>query len=667
MNAPRHPGLARRARARSAFLAALAAAPLAWTVLGAAEARAIPCLSGFVRDAAGQPVANGDLDFNLSATGQRIVTPGDNTDGAGFYTVCVLQGTYDVAFAPPAGTRLLGRLVRGVDLTADVGVELDVTLQAGSVLSGAVRDGAGQPVGLVDIDVDQAGVGRVYTPDDSSDPVTGAYRVVVPDGLHRVRWSPPRGSRLRGLEADGVTVSGDRVLDAQLEAGLLLTGRVTDAAAQGLFDVAVDLRRLGTGEKVFLSNGDTDAAGDYTVAAPAGSFQLRFVPPRASSWVAAMVDTVEIAGDVAMDRVLATGRRVVVEVRDAAGLPLAGADLDVTDPSSGAKLFTPHDTTDESGQAVAVLPEGAYDLDVSPPPGSSLVPAVRGGVVVDGDELVVIQLEAEPRVTVGGRVLGPAAEPVGNAVFRLRRLSDGAVIALGIDATAADGTFALDVPRGAFEVLVAPPAGSRLLGLRLPEVTVSADSLWGDLALAEGFLLEVSVSDAAGAPVAGADLDVAAPGQGALYTPRDNTGADGRAVVAVPAGDWDLLVTPPPGSGLRPATLASLVIAADTSLSVTLEAAAGPAPAIDAVRPNPATGPVTVSYSLPVATVATVTVHDLRGRLVATLASGPRSAGGHESTWDGKLASGGRAAAGVYLVRLATPAGAATSRLALLH
>lgn len=647
--------------------AALHAVLFVSIILGAAEALAIPCLSGFVRDAAGQPVVNGDLDFNVSATGQRIVTPGDNTDGAGFYTVCVLPGTYDVAFAPPAGTRLLGRLVRGVDLNADVGVELDVALQAGSVLSGFVRDGNGQPVGLVDIDVDQDGVGRVYTPDDSSDPATGAYRVVVPDGLHRVRWSPSRGSRLRGLELDGVVVSGDQVLDAQLEAGLLVTGRVTDAAGQGLFDVEVDLRRLGTGEKVFLANSDTDPAGDYTVAAPAGSFQLRFVPPRASSWVAAMVDTVEIAGDLAVDRVLATGRRVVVEVRDAAGQPLADADLDVTDPATGAKLFTPHDTTDDSGQAVAVLADGAYDLDVSPPPGSSLVPAIRGGVVVDGDELVVIQLEAEPRVTVGGRVLGPSGEPVDNAVFRLRRLSDGSVVALGVDATAADGTFSLDVPPGAFEVLVAPPAGSRLLGLRLPQVTVSADSLWGDLGLAGGLLLEVSVRNAVGAPVAGADLDVAGNGVGTIYTPHDNTGADGRTVVAVPAGTWDLLVTPPPGAGLRPATVIGLVVTIDTSLPVTLETAAGPVPAIDAVHPNPATGPVTVSYSLPVGTTAIVTVHDVRGRLVATIATGARAAGGHESTWDGTTATGARAAAGVYLVRLATPAGTATRRVALLH
>jgi len=656
----RNPSAPRRTRALTGLVSVAA---LAW----AAGAQAIPCLSGFVRDATNQPVVDGDLDFTVSATGQRIVTPGDNTDGAGFYTVCVLPAVYDVAFAPPAGTRLLGRLVRGVNLTADIGVELDIALQAGSVLSGLVRDGAGQPVGLVDIDVDQEGVGRIYTPDDSSDPVTGAYRVVVPDGLHRVRWSPPRGSRLRGLELDGVTMAGDRTLDATLETGLLLTGRITGTDGQGVLEVAVDLRRLGTGEKIFLSHRETDAAGDYTVAAPAGSFELRFVPARASSLVAEVVNPLELVGDRRHDQVLATGRRVVVEVRDAGGQPVEGADLDVTDPATGAKLFTPHDTTDETGQAVAVLPDGIYDLDVEAPPGASLAPAIRSGIVVAADALIVIQLEAEPRVTVTGRVLDPGGATVADAVFRLRRLGDGAPVLLGADATGPDGRFALDVPTGTFEVLVAPPAGERLQGLRLSMVTVRADSSWGDLALAAGLLLEVTVVDEAGAPVAGADLDVSAPGFGTIYTPHDNTDVTGRAEVVVPAGTWDLLVTPPSGSRLQATIVTGLNIAGDTAQAVTLARAAGNGATIDAVRPNPAAGPVTVSFSLPAETMATLTVHDVLGRLLGTLAAGRFTSGGHEASWDGRDTRGARAASGVYVLRLETPAGGATRGLTLLR
>ena len=643
---------------------------LVLAVWAAGRAQAIPCLSGFVRDATNQPVAGGDLDFTVSATGQRIVTPGDNTDAAGFYSVCVLPNVYDIAFAPAAGTRLMGRLLTGVDLTADIGVELDVTLQAGTVLSGVVRDPQGQPVGLVDIDVDQDGVGRIYTPGDNTDPATGAYRVVIPNGTHRVRWAPPRGSRLRGLEVEPVVVGGDLVLDANLEEGLLLTGRVTDDGGQGVFDVTVDLRQLGTGAKVFLANSGSDAAGDYSVAAPAGDYELRYVPLRDSHLVAAVVDSLTLAGDLARNQALAMGRRLVVEILDANGQPLAGADLDVTDPATGAKLFTPHDTSDNAGRAVAVLPDGIYDLDVEAPLGSSLAPALRTGVVVNADATLVIQLEAEPRVVISGRVLDGNGAGVANAVFRLNKLPGGAAVVLGTNATGPDGSFALDVPRGRLEVLVAPPAGARLAGLRLPEVTVAGDSLWGDLVLAAGSLVDVTVLDASGRPVADADLDlITVPGGETIYTPHDNADAAGRAVVAVPDGPYGLLVTPPTGSGLRALTVAPFTVAGDTTLTVTLEAPAGgnlPV-AIDLVWPNPARGPVRVAYSLAAGADVSLAVHDARGRLVRTLAGGPRAAGPQEATWDGLTASGARAPSGVYFLRLRTRDGEHARRLTVVH
>jgi len=48
-------------------------------------------------------------------------------------------------------------------------------------------------------------------------------------------------------------------------------------------------------------------------------------------------------------------------------------------------------------------------------------------------------------------------------------------------------------------------------------------------------------------------------------------------------------------------------------------------------------------------------VYDALGRLVATLAGGPRAAGAHEAPFDARAL-----APGAYLVRLVTPAGMAT-------
>src|SRR3989304_5565287 len=83
----------------------------------------IPCLTGIVKDAMGNPVANVDLDFIDPVTGVKLVTPGDNTDATGFYNVCVLPGTYHVTFAPAPGSHLLGKRILNVDMS--VGRVLD--------------------------------------------------------------------------------------------------------------------------------------------------------------------------------------------------------------------------------------------------------------------------------------------------------------------------------------------------------------------------------------------------------------------------------------------------------------------------------------------------------------------------------------------------------------
>lgn len=68
------------------------------------------------------------------------------------------------------------------------------------------------------------------------------------------------------------------------------------------------------------------------------------------------------------------------------------------------------------------------------------------------------------------------------------------------------------------------------------------------------------------------------------------------------------------------------------------------------VSPNPTAAGAHVQMSLPAPERVRVAVYDLRGREVAVLADGTLEAGFHEFTWTGATA-GGRAAAGVYLVR----------------
>jgi hypothetical protein len=80
------------------------------------------------------------------------------------------------------------------------------------------------------------------------------------------------------------------------------------------------------------------------------------------------------------------------------------------------------------------------------------------------------------------------------------------------------------------------------------------------------------------------------------------------------------------------------------------------------ISPNPASGPITISYYLASASHPTLDVFDVLGRKVRSL-DAPGSAGTHEVTWDGLDANGRVLPSGVYWIRLTLPEEARTARI----
>jgi hypothetical protein len=88
-------------------------------------------------------------------------------------------------------------------------------------------------------------------------------------------------------------------------------------------------------------------------------------------------------------------------------------------------------------------------------------------------------------------------------------------------------------------------------------------------------------------------------------------------------------------------------------------------------HPNPVADRCLIEFALPGPGAVVLAVYNVAGQRVRTLVQGELPAGFHRVGWDGRSASGGRAAAGVYLYRLsaARPSGPAftqTKRLLLL-
>ena len=91
----------------------------------------------------------------------------------------------------------------------------------------------------------------------------------------------------------------------------------------------------------------------------------------------------------------------------------------------------------------------------------------------------------------------------------------------------------------------------------------------------------------------------------------------------------------------------------DSLVTSTVGVEGGMGPTTLALRsfPNPAAGETTVELAIPSGPVsARVTVHDLAGRIVATLFDGPAASGTLRLAWTGRGSSGELLAPGVYLL-----------------
>jgi len=83
--------------------------------------------------------------------------------------------------------------------------------------------------------------------------------------------------------------------------------------------------------------------------------------------------------------------------------------------------------------------------------------------------------------------------------------------------------------------------------------------------------------------------------------------------------------------------------------------------------PNPFNPTTTVVYFVPAdAEPIELSVYNVAGQLVRTLASGEMEPGRHAAVWDGRDAGGARASSGVYFVRLSAGGDARTKKIVLL-
>ena len=123
----------------------------------------------------------------------------------------------------------------------------------------------------------------------------------------------------------------------------------------------------------------------------------------------------------------------------------------------------------------------------------------------------------------------------------------------------------------------------------------------------------------------------------------------------------------PIDTGLPPS---SIVVLSDAAVPTAVEEAAEGLPqafALGTAWPNPFNAAVQIPFSVREGnTVVELTVHDILGRTVRTLTSGPAAAGRHVVRWDGRGEAGVPVGNGAYLVQLRAGGRAAVAKVMLL-
>jgi hypothetical protein len=82
------------------------------------------------------------------------------------------------------------------------------------------------------------------------------------------------------------------------------------------------------------------------------------------------------------------------------------------------------------------------------------------------------------------------------------------------------------------------------------------------------------------------------------------------------------------------------------------QATTGPLFRLDQAHPNPSSQEGDIRFTLAHSGQASLTIHDVNGRLLRTLLSGVQDAGSHAVTWDGRNGRGEELPSGTYFVRL---------------
>ena len=340
-------------------------------------------INGTVRDERGAAVSDAEVCAHpplalMSPTCARSAAQGK-------FSIDVRSDVYRLDVTGPPGGKLIpqwasGRLSSGeadiVDVRSADADGIAVTMVKGVLLTGVVRGPSGP------VEAAQVCTRTLAAPlpwDCVRTKKDGSYLALMEAGRYYLWTVPPDNVRLvaqwydhvlEGVDTTEIAMDRDRQIDVSLDPGPQLQGKVTtaDGAPVGGALVCVDTP-FPTGRICRPTAGD----GSYAVTTRPQTYTVQVLAPANSDLISEFwlgkrtwVDANEVSlgtADRTVDITMRKGLRVTGVIRDARGVPLEGATVNLND-ENGPLVGT---DTDISGTYSMVVPPGTYQVEVFAP------------------------------------------------------------------------------------------------------------------------------------------------------------------------------------------------------------------------------------------------------------------------------------------------------------
>jgi hypothetical protein len=394
--------------------------------------------------------------FNGSPVGDLF----DTTDGLGFYSITnIPSATYDISFTPDPIFNLQPRTIFDFTILGDTVLDVRLFPENHFYIEGIVTDTLGNGLDSIDLNVyDQIADTLIATTGDDTDS-TGFYDVLVPAGFYRLVYRPVVGQPYVPAQFFNVEISGDTIIDVELEGGYYLQGTVTGPDGP-VANADLDADDSFTGERIYTLNDNTDGSGHYQIVLPPGTFDINVTPQTGDRIVPGIVYGFVINSNSTLDFSLDAGFIFSGNVERTGGAGVPDVDLDVYESGSDIKLFTPGDNTDISGQFQLVLPTGTFDIDFEPPDSLRLSSVLLTDFPFNGDTSITVVLDTGMVVSgtvtdsIGGGVphvsVRPFTNPGGLPVFAPGHTTDST------------GFYDIIIPQDTYDIIYRPDS---LLGI----------------------------------------------------------------------------------------------------------------------------------------------------------------------------------------------------------